>query len=173
MGNIDLKLLLSNNRNQSGVLIVSDRSSGRVLGQYQALGRGSQGPGNTQMQVNGNTPTGTYTVTRAVSTQGWPQNSYGPNGALRLDPSGGNAHNAHVGGRNGFLIHGGSLGGPGYWRGPNELRATHGCIRLQNDDVRRLIQILFNATLDPGQNRSQNVDVTLSVTDHAMTFTRP
>ena len=174
MSRIDLEVHLSSNRNLSGVLIAKDHLTGRILGQFQALGRGSQGLGDTQMQVNGNTPTGTYRVLRVESTQGWAQTSYGPNGALRLDPVSGNALSAEqLAGRRGLLIHGGTLGGSTYWRGANELRATHGCIRLSNANMAQLVGILFDATLDSRKQQSTAIEVNLAVRDHHMSFARP
>lgn len=174
MANIDIKLQLSENRNQSGILQIQERGSGRVLGVFEALARGSQGAGDTQMQVNGNTPTGTYQVIRIENTGSWNQSSYGPNGALRLDPISGNALAAELSsGRQGLLVHGGTLGGNNYWRGSNELRATHGCIRLSNNDMARFVNILFNATLDRQQNQSTAIEVGLTVSDYSMSFMRP
>jgi len=174
MPNIELKLTLSSNRNQSGILTIIDQSTNQVLGQFEALGRGSQGGGDTQMQVNGNTPTGTYNVTRLVDTNAWNQNSYGPNGALRLSPTSGNSLAAEQQiGRQGLLVHGGSPGGNNYWRGADELRATHGCVRLSNENMENLVGILFEATLDERNQQSSNIDINLTVTDHNMSFARP
>ncbi len=174
MANIVINLQLSANRNQSGILQIQERETGLMLGTFEALARGSQGAGDTQMQVNGNTPTGTYQVVRIENSGGWNQASYGPNGVLRLDPISGNALAAEMNsGRQGLLIHGGTLGGNNYWRGSNELRATHGCIRLSNNDMARFVNILFDATLDRQQNQSTGIEVGLSVTDHNMSFMRP
>ena len=174
MPSVKLVLMLSSNRNQSGLLVVQNARTGEVLRTFEALGRGSQGGGDTQLQVNGNTPTGEYKVTKAVPTGAWNQSSYGPSGALRLEPKSGNAQVAEDAiGRDGLLIHGGSPGATGYWRGAGELRATHGCVRLGNEDMRTLVETLFEATLDPVSFQSQDIDVSLTVTDHNMSFIRP
>jgi len=171
---IHLQLMLSRDRNQSGLLIARDASTGRVLGYFEALGRGSQGPGDTQMQVNGNTPTGTYRVTGLADTSSWNQSSYGPNGALRLSPLSGNAQAAEqLAGREGLLIHGGTQGDAAYWRGTNELRATHGCVRLRNEDMWRLVGVLNQATSDPLAQQSRATQVTLTVADYEMSLMRP
>lgn len=107
MQEVHLKVMLSKDRNQSGLLqLVKD---GRLLTQYEALGRGSRGAGDTQMMKNGNTPTGECLATQVVSTKAWAQRSYGPNGAIRLQPLAGKAVKAaKESGRSGLLIHGGS-----------------------------------------------------------------
>lgn len=174
MSDIHLQLMLSRDRNQSGLLIAQDRVTGRVLGSFEALGRGSAGAGDTQMQVNGNTPSGTYVITSVQHTASWNQNSYGPHGALRLSPVSGNARAAEqIAGRQGLLIHGGSVGDTTYWRGENELRATHGCVRLRNQDMRRLVDILGEATHDSRAQQSRTIQVSLTITDYEMSFRRP
>jgi len=126
------------------------------------------------MQVNGNTPTGTYRVTGLEDTSAWNQGSYGPNGALRLSPLSGNAQAAEqLAGREGLLIHGGAPGNGAYWRGANELRATHGCVRLRNEDMWRLVGVLNQATNDPLAQQSRATQVTLTVADYEMSLMRP
>lgn len=172
MPQIFLELMLPKKRDQSGVLIV--KSAGAVLAKFEALGRGSQGAGDTQMQVNGNTPTGRYAVTQIVPTGGWNQSSYGPNGALRLAPVSGNALAAEVfAGREGLLIHGGAPGKNSYWRGEGELRATHGCVRLSDSDVKRLAELLSSAGMVSTRQQCVPVEVSLTVTDYSMSFARP
>src|SRR5258708_38953578 len=174
MSDVDLTVMLSSKRNQSGLLIVKERGSGKTLGTFEALGRGSQGSGDTQMTVDGNTPTGEYEVEKMEATAGWNQSSYGPNGALRLRPVSGNALAAEqIAGRQGLLVHGGRPGANGYWRGGGELRATHGCLRLRDEDVNRLVSLLFVASNDAQSNRCQTINVRLTVTDHQASFVRP
>ena len=166
MPSIDLELILSSDRDISGTLIVKERDSGKVLEQFEALGRGSQGPEDTQLWVNGNTPTGNYRVTQIQDTSTWSQHSYGPHGALRIEPIDGNALiAAQIIGRKGLLIHGGSLGGANYWRGANELRATHGCVRLANSDMMTLVQLLFVATIFPEGKQCVPIEVRLTVSE--------
>ena len=172
MPEIQIRVQLSERRNQSGVMSVFVKHG--LIAQFQVLGRGSRGPGDTQMSVNGNTPTGEYEISRIVDTTGWSQTSYGPNGALRLKPTSGNALAAEKNaGRKGLLIHGGSAGGAGYWRGSGELRATHGCLRLANEDVRRLIDSIWQESVNDSKFVCEPVRVSVSVTDHPMSFQRP
>jgi lipoprotein-anchoring transpeptidase ErfK/SrfK len=146
MPHVHLRVLFFGNRDETGILRVEQ--DGRVVAEFPALGRGSRGRGDTSLLKDGNTPTGDYTATGLESTAHRNQKSYGPWGAVRLKPFGGQAMLAErVGQRSGLLIHGGSLGAGGYWRGEGALRATHGCIRLSNEDMKMLKQILENASL--------------------------
>jgi lipoprotein-anchoring transpeptidase ErfK/SrfK len=168
MADIDLHLYLSTNRDQSGVLIVRDAQSGREIGRFQALGRGNRGPGETQMTVEGSTPTGVYKVRRRTHTSSQDSEKYGPNGALELTPLSGRAVDAErLVGRSGLLIHGGSLGAPkqgrDYWRGNGQLRATQGCVRLSNDSMKELLNVLRDAQEDNATGQSRVPDVTLTV----------
>lgn len=166
MPDVRLNVVLSTNRNESGLLYVSDTRTGKVLAVYEALGRGSRGSGDTQFLEKGNTPTGSYAVDRIESTANWNQSSYGPNGALRLTPTGGNAALAA---RKGILVHGGSTvtasSKAASFRGVGGLKPTHGCIRLRNEDMKGLINILYAETLDVGAAQSRNITVDLQVTE--------
>lgn len=166
MPDIKLTVLLSEDRDESGILMVSDLQNGRVLAVYEALGRGSRGEGDTQFLRNGNTPTGTYSVDRIEPTGGWNQSSYGPNGALSLTPTGGNAALA---GRKGILVHGGASVAAGSrasaFRKVGDLKPTHGCIRLRNGDMKDLTDLLFEATLDDAAMQSRNIRVRVQVSE--------
>ena len=65
------------------------------------------------MITNGNTPSGTYSVTKIKQTAHLNQSSYGPNGALELKPTDGVALAVS---RPGILVHGGDSSSPGYFR---------------------------------------------------------
>ena len=159
MPDVHLRVKLPFNRDRSGVLSVE--MNGKTIRTYEVLGRGSQGPGDTVFETNGNTPTGTYDgVGFEIKSN---QNSYGPV-ALRLRAKSGDALIAHDEyGRDGLLIHGGSLGGPGYWRGAGALRATHGCLRLDNDDMLDLQTLVTSAATDPAKQTCDLTRVTVSV----------
>lgn len=139
---IHLKIQVPANRNLSGWLYVE--VDGKAVTRMRVLARGSRGPGDTQFLTNGNTPTGVYDGSTFQSTQNFPQSSYGPWGAIRLKPISGNALTAErLFGRSGLLIHGGTLGGSGYWRGAGTLRATFGCVRISNDDMKTLVGLVM------------------------------
>ena len=169
MSDLQLKVLLSEDRNLSGLMQVININTNTVIAQYEALGRGSQGAGDTQMVTNGNTPTGSYSVTKIKPTANFNQSSYGPSGALELKPLDGNALAAS---RPGILVHGGSSGGEGYFRGEGALRATHGCIRLSNYDMGSLIQVIFESTLNEVKRISEAITITLSVDDYPCSFAK-
>jgi len=153
MPDVHLRVKLPYNRDRSGTLAVE--IGGKTARTYEVLGRGSQGPGDTEFKTNGNTPTGTYDGVRFEKKDN--QNSYGPL-ALRLNAVSGDALIAHDEfGRDGLLIHGGSLGGPGYWRGAGELRATHGCLRLDNNDMLNLQTLVVSAATN---NVAKTCDLT-------------
>lgn len=161
MGNIHLRVLLPRNRNLSGWLRVEVEGTPRH--EFEVLGRGSRGPGNTSLLENGNTPTGEYDGSNFAETSSLPQSSYGPYGEVRLRAIGGMAVLAEALGRNGLLIHGGDLSGPGYWRGQGQLKATKGCLRLHNRDVLTLRGVLFGQTKDAATGICKFPSVTVTV----------
>ncbi|MEM8523918.1 MAG: L,D-transpeptidase [Bacteroidota bacterium] len=163
MEKIQLDVKLDGNRNKTGTLIL--KINGKIVKRYKVLGRGSRGKGDTSMLKNGNTPTGEYSGNYIVDTTSWNQNSYGPNGAIRLNPTGGRALLAKQKGRSGLLIHGGKLGGQKYWRGKGQLRATHGCLRLQNEDIKNLINQINQIRYNEAQQMCVNTQVKIIVSE--------
>lgn len=89
----------------------------------------------------GDHPSGLYHIVN-VAHNPIPAHSYGPV-FIRLDPRDGEALQAKLNGRTGIGIHGGDLG-------PGEmLRATFGCLRLENDAVQQ-VATLIEPTLGHG-----------------------
>lgn len=87
----------------------------------------------------GDTPNGTYIVIGLEATgPGTTRDahSYGPNGAIRLEPTSGDALISAGLGRQFLLIHGGDLN-PG-----GDLRPTNGCVRLSDDDMLALVNAI-------------------------------
>ncbi|MEL6671133.1 MAG: L,D-transpeptidase [Bacteroidota bacterium] len=157
-----LRVLLPKNRNHTGWLRLE--KGGKPVAEYRCLGRGSRGGGDTSMLEKGNTPTGLYNGSQLVNTQAWSRRSYGRWGAVRLKPIGGNALTAQqIFGRNGLLIHGGAAGSKKYWRGKGALRATHGCLRLSNQDMKKLMGHLLAGSI--GQHSCQEVSILVSVAE--------
>jgi lipoprotein-anchoring transpeptidase ErfK/SrfK len=144
MNKVYIDVLLPKNRDKDGKLRLV--VNGKTVNEYTVLGRGSRGSGDTSFLNKGNTPTGSYNGS-IESTKGWPKDSYGSNGAVRLKPTDGNAMVAEkIFGRSGLLIHGGATGKKDYWRGQDKLRATHGCLRLRDEDVKDLIKHIEKAS---------------------------
>lgn len=158
MRNIHLRVLLPTNRDKPGTLQVE--VDGRPVAAFSVLGRGSRGAGDTSLQTNGNTPTGTYSANQITETRSLPQDSYGPWGAVRLQPLAGNAVLAEVMGRHRLLIHGGALATTGPWE--NSLRPTHGCLRVSDGDMKQLRSILEENRTDGKSCVTTNVTVTVS-----------
>src|SRR6516165_7515596 len=87
----------------------------------------------------GDTPTGTYrwggTYASGDGTN-LPARHYGPHGVLLLTPVSGQALLAQGAGRQVLLIHGGPPGQQG------RLRSTAGALRLANEDMQALLELL-------------------------------
>jgi hypothetical protein len=131
-------------RIQKGTLsLVADDGATVLAGPFQAYGKadGQTAAANGNSTRNtllpfGDTPLGTYSVPGMEVTgdgTGRSTHSYGPNGAIRLNPISGDAATAAIAGRQYLLIHGGDLNGAG------ALRPTNGCIRLSNADMASLV----------------------------------
>jgi L,D-transpeptidase catalytic domain len=147
MSTVLLKVLLPKDRDKSGTLTV--QIDGLDVRTFEVLGRGSRGPGDTQFQRDGNTPTGVYRGSVWESTENKGVHSYGAGGRLGLQPIEGKARMAaEIFGRDGLFIHGGDPGDGKYWRGASSLRATHGCLRLRNHDVQVLYHLIAGASSD-------------------------
>lgn len=111
--------------------------------------------------TKGNTPTGSYSANQIVETATFPQAAYGPWGAVRLQPLSGNALLAENLGRHGLLIHGGAPGTSGPWKG--SLKPTHGCLRVSNDDMKKLRTMLEENRTD-GKSCLVN-EITVTITE--------
>jgi hypothetical protein len=164
--NLSLQVELSSDRDQTGALTLKDSSGTTLAGPFSVFGRSDTGiaaahgnAGRDPLQPYGDTPTGTFNIPRGIATGTgqYSNHSYGPNGALVLVPSGGQALDAAANGRTGLLIHGGDPGATG------NLRATHGCLRLSNDDVARLFAAILAAGDNPRFNRCEIVRLDASI----------
>lgn len=137
---------LPNNRNNPGTLRIFDSNGMAVTPAVPALGRAGSDVGPKQgyydnlnlnpLKKYGHTPRGEYIV-ESIEPSGpntkFPEKSYGRFGVIRLKAVSGEALAAQINGRTGILIH---AGDPGNFNG---LRATGGCIRVSNDDMRMLM----------------------------------
>jgi lipoprotein-anchoring transpeptidase ErfK/SrfK len=128
-----IEITLPRNRWKLGVLRLLDGEN--ELMQCPAYGKSdsiaaanSGNPSRDPIKRNGDTPAGEYRGTvepRAME----PERSYGKWPPIRLNPTGGQASQAHQNGRRGLLIHGGHLDKLG------RLRATNGCLRVRDLDI--------------------------------------
>jgi hypothetical protein len=161
MAKVVSKVLLPKNRNRPRTLIVE--IDGMPAATFDLLGRGSRGPGNTEFLENGSTPTGVYQGAAWRSTASQNASSYGPNGKLTLNPVSGNSLKARYFKRVDLVVHGGDLdtrpGSP--WNG--DLKPTHGCLRIDNDDVTTLHSLLLGASNDESMKMSVAPQVWINV----------
>lgn len=160
---VHLNVLLPRDRDTPGWLRVD--VDGVPRAEFRVLGRGSTkvggiptgNPKRSPIAYAGNTPTGSYESPGIVSTADWPQDSYGPWGAVKLKAVEGDALLAERLGRTGLMIHGGA-------RGPfHGYRSTLGCLRLNNFDMKQLTDLLFTAGEDPQRRRSDEISVRVTV----------
>jgi hypothetical protein len=162
---VHLNVLLLRNRDHPGWMRVE--IDGVSQAEFRVLGRGSKTlnrktvsphPSLSPFAFAGNTPTGDYVSPGIVTTDRWNQSSYGPWGAIRLKAVAGDALlAADVFGRKGLLIHGGA---PGRFDG---YRSTLGCLRVSNDDMMRLIQLISDAGTNAEAAMCEAVTVRVSV----------
>ncbi|WP_367614555.1 L,D-transpeptidase [Teichococcus coralli] len=162
-----IRVELSEDRDQTGTLILQDGSGRRLGGPYPAFGRSDnatakahKNPARNPIQPYGDTPTGTYEIPRVVATgdeTNYRSRSYGPNGALVLRPTAGQALTAAGNGRIGLMIHGGAPGSGG------RLRATHGCVRLSDQDMARLTAAIAAAGQNARFSRCELVRLAASI----------
>jgi lipoprotein-anchoring transpeptidase ErfK/SrfK len=161
---VHLNVLLPRNRDHPGRIRVE--VNGTPIGEFHVLGRGSttvngRPTGNstrTPFWDSGDTPTGSYVSPRIESTASWNQSSYGPWGAIRLKAVAGDALVAQdIFGRKGLLIHGGA---PGRFDG---YKSTRGCLRVSNDDMRQLIQLISDAGDSAQAEMCESVSVRITI----------
>ncbi|NPV92602.1 MAG: L,D-transpeptidase [Firmicutes bacterium] len=140
-----IRVELSADRWSPGRLHLYDKNGGVVFS-ARCLGRSEY---NTPMNVTyGNTPTGVYLgrLGRVRSSA----YSYGPYQTVDLVGVAGIAKTSR---RTGILIHGGAPG-PG-----GSLRPSHGCVRLSNQDEKRLVESI-TALVNRGYNPTGRVVIT-------------
>jgi hypothetical protein len=150
MPNPEIVVQLPLDRTKTGSLILVDDSGNTLAGPYDVLGKADNGtavahgnPNRDPLLPYGDTPEGIYGINRAVATGNgtvYTAHSYGPYGALVLQPISGDAQTAANAGRIGLMIHSGDAGQT------NPLRPTHGCLRLSNDSMNALMQAIANSS---------------------------
>jgi hypothetical protein len=137
---VKIHALLPPNREAEGTIWATDET-GVIFGPERCRGEADNTAAlkanNAQedpARSHGDHPAGVYRITEVVRNP-MPTDTYGP-AFLRLAPVSGQAWEARRNGRSGLGIHGGRLG-PG-----DTLRATYGCLRMDNDAVDRLAALV-------------------------------
>jgi hypothetical protein len=163
---LSIAIELPSNRDQTGDLVLK-RNGVKLAGPFWVYGRSDSSmankhgnPSRDPTRPYGNTPTGSYSVPRATATgdgTSYKRHSYGPGGALVLQPTAGQALDAANNGRVGLLIHGGDLGSGG------KLRATHGCLRLSDTDMAALLAGIATAGENAAFNRCDVMQIEASI----------
>lgn len=142
---VSIFVMLSKNRSKTGLIFIIEDNKliatpFRVLGKADNAAAAKAGnPDRDSTQVNGDTPTGEYSVPGFIETgegTDYSDHSYGSNGAFQLTPTSGDALTAADNGRDGLLIHGGDLNDEGL------MRPTHGCLRVSNEDMEAIMRTL-------------------------------
>lgn len=133
---VRIEVLLRPNRLEGGSLTVVDALTGlQAMTPIPCLGRASGGPPSTQ--VNGDTPTGVYTVigTMPAGTATEDLARFGIHPRLALNGSEGDAYTREQVSANQLRIHGGHMKN-------GQLMATRGCIRIADVDMQSLLSFL-------------------------------
>ncbi len=155
---------LNPDRTKGGELLVVDKNQRLIAGPFPTLGKAANNtaarkgnPEASQVLPFGDTPSGGYRMRHMTATSHLNQSSYGPHGAIVLEPTDGNALLAQANGRTGLWIHGGAPG-------PNGgLRRTNGCLRLSNENMTKLISAIVEGSALPEANRCEVSEVTITV----------
>lgn len=121
---------------------------GTLFATYEAHCYGTNGPG--WHVTGGDTPPGDYRIrsVESIPSTDFQRDAFGPY-FMALDDISGNETNA---GRAGVGIHGGGTGLPGAYTAKRQgWEVTHGCVRLQNEDLRALVKYVQACHHDDGQ----------------------
>jgi hypothetical protein len=167
MAGVTLEIKLPSQRKEMGTLSIRKEDGTYVLADISALGKADSGTAAAHNNSTldpllpfGNTPTGTYAVKQIISTgagTNYDADKYGPNGAIVLEPIGGDAFTAKLNGRTGLLIHAGRD------RGTGKLVPTNGCIRVSNADMQRIIDAVVANSNNAAQNRCEAISITVGI----------
>ncbi len=136
-GRWDIEVHAYSNRDKSGyaVLIMKDNSGKEV---YRTVVKTIGTGGRSRSVRNSDTPQGNYKISGWRKTGGrYNTTSFGPNDLLALDYQGGEGGN-----RNGMHVHGGRQ--EGRYKDRKDLASTHGCMRINDDDINEMKSIATN-----------------------------
>jgi hypothetical protein len=135
-GRWDIQVHAYNDRKKSGyaLLIMKDNDGNEV---YRTVVKTIGTGGRDRAKRNSDTPQGDYNILGWRKTgkgTRYNQVSFGPNDLLALDYQG-----EEGGDRNGMHVHGGRQ--EGKYKGRKDLASTHGCMRINDDDILRMQEI--------------------------------
>lgn len=138
-GRWDIEVHAFKNRGKSGyaVMIMRDNSGNEV---YRTVVKTIGTGGRTRNVRNSDTPQGKYNILGWRKTgegTGYNSVSFGPNDLLALDYKG-----SEGGSRNGMHVHGGRQ--EGKYKGRKDLASTHGCMRINDEDIKAMKEIATN-----------------------------
>lgn len=132
---------LPKDRNQPGVMEVHGAGPAIVLMPVlgladAAMAKQKGNPSRSPERCYGDTPTGVWKVHVSIIMRD--ERAFGPHKVLLLSPISGQAYNSYLSParRSGILIHGGAPGAGG------NLRPTYGCLRVSNDSMARLHELI-------------------------------
>ena len=136
-----LRAVLPLDREAEGHFTVTDDDGASLFGPIRCRGEADntqamahQNPEEVPARSVGDHPYGMYKVGNIVQ-EPRPTRSYGPF-FITLSPVSGEALVAWQNGRRGIGIHGGDLGAQG------QLRATYGCLRLENKALEEVVALI-------------------------------
>lgn len=139
---------LPKNRDFCGEVLLIGASGAVLAGPYRVAGRANDraavaggNPARRSTLRYGDTPTGTYKVSMILPSgagTAHASDAYGSSGILVLDPCDGDAALAEANGRFHVFIQGGPLS-------DGRLCATNGALRMADDDLATLCQLLADA----------------------------
>ena len=126
-----ITITVSAHREQPGKLSLDDFECPCLCKADKAFAMAQGNPNRDPLLPEGDTPTGRYMAT--VGVVELPERSYGPYPVIHLRAMSGDALTAN---RAGLAVHSGPLNDAG------QLRPTHGCIRVADDDQKELVRRL-------------------------------
>ena len=150
-GNWDIEVHASSNRSKYGyaTMIVKD-NDGNVV--YRTVVKAIGTGGRVRNASNSDTPQGTYKILewRKTGTKRYNRISFGPNKLLALEYQGGEG-----GSRQGMHVHGGRQ--EGKYKARKNLASTHGCMRINDDDIAEIRKITDKLEKDDPSEKKGNL----------------
>jgi RHS repeat-associated protein len=155
----DIEVHAYKDRSKSGyaVLILKDNEGNEV---YRTVIKTTGAGGRNREKANSDTPQGNYRIIewRKTGNGRYNRESFGPNDLLALDYAGGEG-----GRRQGMHLHGGRQ--EGKYRTRKGLADTHGCMRINDKDIKEIKEITTQLELNDPTERPGNLTLTDDLRD--------